>query len=195
MSIKDDDDQPIKLLDEPEEQHRVQIASPPLLDQTASPLDDPALLQHSTTEAKKSSKSQNTVFSSFPNTPNWQTPVGSPKRGPSEASSDDDDDDSDSDLGERLRLESDQSDHEWGSSVGLPNNTRPARSPAQKQFRAFVSRSRHILRKYVWVPLRKTARVVKEFLTPPLWSVLLSIFICFIPPLQRFLDTLVPFKE
>lgn len=206
-----EDEQPIKLLDDPEEQHRVQVASPPMVDQPLSPpFEDPQLLDQAAQEAhaqqndlkqRRAPNRQNTVFSSFPNTPNWRTPAGTPKPGRSEVSSSSDSD-SDPDSEQEDELSANRQDEEeeegWSEGDGLLRTAcaRPAsRSTVRKRTRRCLSQTRRLSHKYVWVPLRKTTKVVKGFLTPPLWSVLLSIFICFIPPVQHFLDILVPVKE
>lgn len=182
LAIKDED-QPIKLLDE---QQGVPIASPPPAEEPSDPFSDAQNVETSTT-ARKKSKSRHTVFNSFPNTPNWRTPETGNSPSPSV-------DSEESDAESTVESEA-ASDQEWGSDVGLPNTTRPARSAAERKWRSVFSNAKRWALRLFWNPSKKCLKTLKEFMTVPLWSVLLSIFICFIPPVQRFLDILVPFKE
>lgn len=207
------DDPPIKLLDEPEEQHRMQVTSPPAVEEPQDPListaQDDASNPEAVTPVKRPvpGRSNTGVFSSFPNTPKWQTPANTPSRGPSAASSDSDSDDESDTVGggeattEGAGYENDSDSYASGDDLlGTPSSHQPRSSGLMgrrrmTKLRRGYRKTKHTCNRQVIKPLAKVAKVVGDFMTVPLWSVLLSILICFIPPLQHTLDLMVPLKE
>lgn len=208
------DDPPIKLLDEPEEQHRMQVTSPPAVDEPQDPLISTAQEDASNPAPANPVKrpvpgrSNTGVFSSFPNTPKWQTPANTPNRGPSTASSDSDTDDESETVGggggattEGAGYENDSDSYASGDDLlGIPSSQQRRSSGfmgrrRMTKLRRGYRKTKHTCHHKVVKPLSKVAMVVGDFMTVPLWSVLLSIFICFIPPVQHTLDLMVPLKE
>jgi len=131
--------------------------------------------------------SQHTYFNSFPNTPTWRTPAAS-LRG-SSASSDEEENDEDDPFNARS---STRDESEWGAErgAGNRNGTKPSRTKLQVRIR----KMRKFGVNWIWRPMKKVVLGIKGFMTVPLYAAVLSLIVCCIPPVQRFLDQLQPLR-
>ncbi|KAJ9107705.1 hypothetical protein QFC21_001165 [Naganishia friedmannii] len=82
--------------------------------------------------------------------------------------------------------EDEEEDEEWGTSLPFTRN-RQFPTPPSTRLRSFLRRARH--------RLHKVAGKVNQFMTVPMWSACLSVFVAMIPPLQAQLVRAKPLTQ
>jgi predicted permease len=160
-------------------------------------LDDADFFQRSLSFTKnRSFRKEISEYRSFPNTPS-RTPAASTyttsDEGDSRSVSDDDEDDYE--------------------GAGRRNNTEQSTSAFQAKMRRSRKKTATFFRQKIWKPFRNFMRGVQAFMTAPLYAALLSLIVgrwtsvnssndlmtsspvACIPPVQKFLDELLPVRK
>ena len=120
-------------------------------------------------------------FRSFPNTPS-RTPAASSyasSEGGESSTSDEEGTD-------------DEDDYE---GIGRRERTEPSRSARQAKLRRMRKKTASWLKKWIVRPTSNFIRGFQAFMTAPLYAALLSLIVACIPPLQKFMDELLPVRK
>ena len=133
---------------------------------------------------KKNKNKKRRVFQSFPNTP-IPSVYSSSSLGDRTTDGDDHDDEDDDDDESSSSLDSDA--EEWGYRRGFGRRPNGFFSgPRATRFKKFLNRA--------WKKVKRIGRMVREFMTVPLWAAVLSLAVACIPPVQHTLNKAEPLK-